>query len=294
MDMTDSKFEQLTTSATASMNRSPIILDLNGNGVTTLSINAGVSFDINADGLADRVGWVDPADALLVRDLNGDGRITSGAELFGDASLLADGRQASDGYQVLAELDSNADGVLDSKDSAYASLMVWRDSNSDGVSSHDELSSLSDAGVAGIFTSAQAGSSFDKGNWIGLESGFLTTAGTVQAAADVWFRASIADSMDERAMALGDALDQYQSAAGTTELVAPTPKSSVSAARADELLAPPLSVVAQLGDVLREYKVEVTGLRAVSGDAAGLVSQMLNDDERKHQLGLAGPSANFT
>lgn len=201
---------------------------------------------------------------------------------------------ANDGYQALAELDVNRDGVIDRNDPGYASLMVWRDSDADGVSTSDELMSLADAGVSGLFTAAQPGSNFDNGNWLGLESGFIATDGSVQAAADVWFRASIADSMDERAQALGEALDSYSGSAGSTETSSMPTKSSLSGARPDELLAPPANVVAQLGDVLRDYQVQIAGIGTSTPDAAALVTQVLKDEQRQTPLGVVGPTSSLS
>ena len=50
-----------------------------------------------------------------LRDLDDDGRITSGRELFGSASLIA-GRQVSNGFEALAALDESGDGAIDKRD----------------------------------------------------------------------------------------------------------------------------------------------------------------------------------
>ena len=52
---------------------SPIILDHDGNG------------------FAQRTGWLGQGDGLLVWDINGNGSIDNGRELFGDNTLLANG-----------------------------------------------------------------------------------------------------------------------------------------------------------------------------------------------------------
>jgi len=44
---------------------SPIILDLDGNGVQTVGLDAGVHFDHNANGFAQQTGWVGQGDGLL-------------------------------------------------------------------------------------------------------------------------------------------------------------------------------------------------------------------------------------
>ncbi|MBU3059825.1 LysM peptidoglycan-binding domain-containing protein, partial [Pseudomonas indica] len=107
---------------------SPIVIDLDGDGIETLKVGAAY-FDLDNDGLSERSGWVSPDDGLLVHDRNGDGRITDGAELFGNNSILRNGERAENGFQALAEYDDNGDGVVDAQDASYASLQVWRDLN---------------------------------------------------------------------------------------------------------------------------------------------------------------------
>jgi hypothetical protein len=67
------------------------MLDLNGDGVQTLSAARGVQFDLTGTGQAAQVGWASAQDGLLVRDINGDGVINDGRELFGAATELATG-----------------------------------------------------------------------------------------------------------------------------------------------------------------------------------------------------------
>ena len=70
---------------------SPIILDLDGNGIQTVGLEAGVHFDHDGNGFAQRTGWLGQGDGLLVWDINGNGHIDNGRELFGDNTLLANG-----------------------------------------------------------------------------------------------------------------------------------------------------------------------------------------------------------
>ncbi|MDZ4314471.1 MAG: hypothetical protein U0989_06870, partial [Azonexus sp.] len=73
----------------ASTYPSPIILDLDGDGVIdTVDLGAGVYFDHAADGFAERTGWVAPGDGLLVWDRNANGTIDTGRELFGSETPL--------------------------------------------------------------------------------------------------------------------------------------------------------------------------------------------------------------
>ena len=82
---------------------SPIVLDLNGKGVQTQSINAGVKFDISDTGTAVKTGWAAVGEGFLVLDRNNDGTITNGSEMFGTATKLANGLDAINGYQALAQ-----------------------------------------------------------------------------------------------------------------------------------------------------------------------------------------------
>lgn len=70
-------------------------------------------------GLAESTGWVGADDGLLVRDLNDNGQIDNGTELFGNNSVLSSGATAASGFEALADLDSNQDGVFNSSDSAW-------------------------------------------------------------------------------------------------------------------------------------------------------------------------------
>ena len=130
--------------------RDPLILDLDGDGIETTNLRSGAYFDHDGNGFAEQTGWVDPDDGLLVRDINGNGRIDSGKELFGDQTILKNGSNASNGFQALSDLDDNHDGKIDSNDAAFSQLKVWQDIDGDGYSSAGELKSLSDAGITGI------------------------------------------------------------------------------------------------------------------------------------------------
>jgi hypothetical protein len=180
----------LNTAAYAALDTStPIILDLNGDGVKTLSISSGVKFDLFADGRSVNTGWVSSGDGLLVLDRNHDGMINDGAELFGSSTKLANGEKAPDGYAALRQLDSNHDDVISRDDGAFRDLRVWVDNNSDGVSQAGETKTLESLGIVKIDLDATIGTTKDNGNILGLVSSYETTDGATHAAADVWFAA---------------------------------------------------------------------------------------------------------
>jgi DNA repair exonuclease SbcCD ATPase subunit len=131
---------------------SPIVLDLTGKGsISTVAPQlSNAMFDLEGTGKKSKVGWIENGSGLLALDLNGNGKIDSGRELFGDATLLKSGAKASNGYLALAQHDLNKDGVIDNKDKIYSKLLVWVDSNGDANTQKGELKPLQALGITGI------------------------------------------------------------------------------------------------------------------------------------------------
>ncbi len=66
----------------------PLVLDLNGDGVTSIALdNSTAHFDLDGDGFAEKTGWIDGSDGFLVLDKNGNGKIDDVSELFGDQNI---------------------------------------------------------------------------------------------------------------------------------------------------------------------------------------------------------------
>jgi len=174
---------------TASTIPSPIVLDLNGDGVTTTALTSGAYFDHAGDGFAEQTAWVSAEDGLLVRDLNHNGTIDTGAELFGNNTVLANAQKAANGFLALADLDSNKDGKIDSLDAAFSELQIWKDSDGDGITSTGELHSLAGLGIASISTAYTASSTVDANGSSHSQTGtYTTTDGQTRTATDVWFK----------------------------------------------------------------------------------------------------------
>jgi hypothetical protein len=124
----------------------PIVLSFTNAPVAMTATTGEFSFE---PGSPARSAWPTAETPWLVRDLNHDGRITSGRELFGSFTQIGD-RLATHGFEALAALDANGDGVLDARDPAFGQLLLWRDRNADRVSQPDELSPLADSNVTSL------------------------------------------------------------------------------------------------------------------------------------------------
>lgn len=119
------------------------------------SAEDGVALDIDGDGDLDRVAWTRPNSnvAFLALDHDGDGRITSGRELFGNFTTPG----ASHDFTALARLAEETNGgarrhSISADDPLFARLLLWTDSNHNGVSEPSELrpasKKITDIGLA--------------------------------------------------------------------------------------------------------------------------------------------------
>lgn len=86
--------------------------------------------------------WPTATTPWIALDLDGDGAITSGAELFGSSTVLPGDARAANGFEGLAALDANGDGVIDARDPMFGRLVLWADGNGDHRSSPGELRRL--------------------------------------------------------------------------------------------------------------------------------------------------------
>jgi len=176
--------EYIEAEAARRYNPDPLVLDIEGDGFDILDVENGVYFDEDANGIKEKTAWVGKTDALLAIDLNGDGIINDGSELFGtstvmlsendddnentgeynfenssgnastdidtDTSSTTSLTKANSGFEALAQYDENGDGIIDANDSVFSKLRLWIDGDSDGICSEGELLSLEDLGITGI------------------------------------------------------------------------------------------------------------------------------------------------
>ncbi|MDK4679927.1 iron-regulated protein FrpC [Kingella negevensis] len=148
-------------------------------------------FDHNADGIATATGWTAAGNGILVLDLHNNGKIDSGKEIFGNHSVLSNGTAAAHGYAALAELDSNADGIISALDDAFSSLKVWQDINQDGISQSNELFTLQALGIQSLNLEHQENSrDLGNGNRLTHIGSYTKTDGTTGEMGDVEFAAN--------------------------------------------------------------------------------------------------------
>jgi Ca2+-binding RTX toxin-like protein len=174
---------------------SPLVVDLDGNGYETTGQADGAYFDLDNNGFAERTSWIGGGnDGFITLDLNENGKIDSGAELFGNYTRLSDGRLAKDGFEALGEYDTNADGKIDVNDEIYDKLKVWID-NGNGTTEDAELHSLSELGIASIGLNQRKADieKYLEATVSGV-SDAQTADGMLKTVADFWFENSKADT----------------------------------------------------------------------------------------------------
>lgn len=114
-------------------------LVINFNGAAPALTDAKYSFDIDCDGLKDQISFVGPGSGFLALDINGDGQVNNGGELFGPGS--------GDGFADLAQYDEDGNGWIDEGDSVFSRLRIW----TKDTGGNDVLFTLGQKGVGAIF-----------------------------------------------------------------------------------------------------------------------------------------------
>lgn len=104
-----------------------------------------VSFDLNLDGKTDSFRVPVDNAGFLFLDLDQNGKVTDGAELFGP--------KTGSGFQELASLDTDQNGWIDEGDTAFDKLRLWIR----GADGSDKVLGLVEAGVGALFVSGLNG-----------------------------------------------------------------------------------------------------------------------------------------
>lgn len=115
----------------------PLIINLDSD-VTSVS-DVKFRFDLDGDGEEEDVSFAGEGSGFLALDLNGNGVIDDGSELFGTKS--------GDGFSDLAAYDEDGNSWIDENDAVYEKLRVWV-KDADGG---DRLLTLKEANVGAIY-----------------------------------------------------------------------------------------------------------------------------------------------
>jgi hypothetical protein len=162
-----------------------------GNGAWKLTgLDTPVRFDMDADGTRERMGWTAPDSSLsfLALDINGNGVIDNGTELFGEYMIKPDGRRAAHGFDALQQYDRNLDGRIDMADVVWTKILLWSDRDHDGVSQPGEMAPISQSEIIALETSYAAERRQDQfGNHFRLASTLHRTHGTDARYYDIFF-----------------------------------------------------------------------------------------------------------
>ena len=93
----------------------PLVINLDTNAASVS--DQKFFFDLDADGTAESISRLHAGSGYLALDLNGNGIIDDGKELFGTSS--------GDGFLDLAKYDDDGNGWIDEKDAIFEKLLIW-------------------------------------------------------------------------------------------------------------------------------------------------------------------------
>lgn len=114
----------------------PLVINLKGN--ISQVTDQQFFFDLDADGREERIARLSEDSGYLALDINEDGKINDGKELFGTTS--------GNGFEDLAKYDQDGNGWIDERDQVWNRLKIWVQ-REDGS---DQLLSLKESGVGAL------------------------------------------------------------------------------------------------------------------------------------------------
>lgn len=140
--------------------KDPLVINFGGTAAQLQSQR--FSFDLDGDGKSESVPLLGGGSGFLAFDMNGNGKIDSGRELFGP--------QNGNGFADLARYDRDSNGWIDQNDPIFQQLSVWRpDAHGGGA-----LETLQQHGVGALFLGSAA-------TPFALKDGANNTLGAVRA-----------------------------------------------------------------------------------------------------------------
>jgi len=117
--------------------RDPLVINFDGQAAQLTEQK--FHFDIDSNGIQEKISFLKPGSGFLAIDLDNDGIVTNGNELFGTKS--------GDGFADLAQYDSDGNQWIDENDPIYQKLRIWA-KDDDGK---DQLLALGQKGIGAIY-----------------------------------------------------------------------------------------------------------------------------------------------
>jgi hypothetical protein len=115
----------------------PLVVNFDGNAPQLT--NTKFNFDLDSDGKSDQISTLAGGSGFLALDLNNDGNINNGSELFGTKS--------GNGFEDLSKYDVDGNKWIDENDAIFDKLRIWtKDENG-----NDKLFALGEKGIGAIY-----------------------------------------------------------------------------------------------------------------------------------------------
>ncbi|GBF35749.1 hypothetical protein DCCM_4884 [Desulfocucumis palustris] len=114
-------------------------LVINYDGPASKLTDTKYAFDLDSDGTPDQISFVGQGSGFLALDLNNDGAINNGGELFGPDS--------GNGFAELAAYDQDHNNWIDENDEIFNSLRIW----TKDAQGNDRLFALGEKGIGAIY-----------------------------------------------------------------------------------------------------------------------------------------------
>lgn len=154
--------EEIHIRAGDAVKKDPLVVNFNAPSASLRDTK--FSFDVDCDGIADQISGLTSGSGFLALDLNKDGRINNGSELFGP--------QSGNGFSDLAGYDSDNNGWIDENDGIFDKLRIWtRDE-----AGNDVLFALGEKGIGAIYLGS-AGTDFSLRDQANRENGVIRRTG---------------------------------------------------------------------------------------------------------------------
>ena len=154
--------EEIHIRAGDAITKDPLVI--NFDAPTAMLTDNKFIFDIDCDGSPDQISRLLSGSGFLSLDLNNDGKINDGSELFGP--------QSGNGFDDLSLYDSDDNGWIDENDEIFKKLRIWTKDEY----GNDILFALGEKGIGAIYLGS-AGTSFSLRGEGNRENGIIQKTG---------------------------------------------------------------------------------------------------------------------